>query len=165
MGAEREVDNDRHERHERCAGADPDADRRGRAGVLQQSGHVGDALRGRPGRRPADARGAVPVRGGGDRRGGRVRPDDGTAGRGAAAPRAGPGQRAGQPAQRAARRARRWSPSSATTRPTTSASTHRWSPTSTRWPGRCPAGSGARCAARTWPPTRPTRWRRPAPPA
>ena len=30
---------------------------------------------------------------------------------------------------------------------TTSASTRRWSPTSTRWPGRCRAGSGARPAA------------------
>jgi thiamine pyrophosphate-dependent acetolactate synthase large subunit-like protein len=45
-----------------------------------------------------------------------------------------------------------------TTLPTTSGTTLHWSPTSTPWPGRCPAGSAAPRAVPTWARTRPTRW-------
>jgi molybdate transport system ATP-binding protein len=89
-------------RHDQCAGPDPHATGVRRGGVLQQPGDLGDALRRRAGWRPGDARGAVPVRGDGDGGRGRLRPDDGPAGGGAAASGAGPGQRPGQPAQRPA---------------------------------------------------------------
>ena len=69
----------------------------------------------------------------------------------AAAPWSRPGQRARQPAQRAPRAVRRCWRSWGITPPITSGSTRRWSPTSTRWPDRCRAGSGAARAA----PTRP----------
>ena len=49
---------------------------------------------------PADTWRAVPVRGRGDRRGRRIRPDDRPPGGGAAAPRPWPCERARQPAQR-----------------------------------------------------------------
>ena len=71
--------------------------------LLLQSRHVGDALRrrARPGARHALR--ARTVRGRGDRRGRRLRAHVGQAGGDAAALRAGPRQRARQPAQRAAR--------------------------------------------------------------
>ena len=88
--------------------------------------------------RRAVRRRAVPRRGRGRRRGRRVRTHGRTTGGDAAAPRPRARQRAGPTCTTPAGRARRWSTSSATMRRTTAATTHRWSPTSARWPARCP---------------------------
>ena len=73
----------------------------GRDDLLHEPRHVRDALRRRAGLGAPDARGPRAVRGRRDRRRRRLRADGRQAGRDAAAPRVGPGQRHGEPAQRA----------------------------------------------------------------